>query len=58
MRKQFPVQIYLPERLFSALQALAAREMASVSTTGRRVLARGLALAQAHDDGDTSQTSR
>jgi hypothetical protein len=45
MTKQ--VQISVPEWLFEELQAAAKRDLASISTTGRKAIARGLGVDRA-----------
>jgi hypothetical protein len=40
--KQVPIQTYIPERLLNELQAIADRELLSLSAVSRRALIRGL----------------
>jgi hypothetical protein len=42
--KQVPVQISVPTWFFDELQATARRDMTSISTTGRKALAKGLGV--------------
>jgi hypothetical protein len=64
-RYQPTVQICVPPYVLRELQAIADRELSTISTVGRRALVRGLGLEersltlnQANDEADTSQASR
>jgi hypothetical protein len=58
MTKQVRVQVLVPVWLYEALEVAAKRDIDTISSAGRRALARGLALNQANDEADPSQASR